>query len=163
MSLFCLIPDKKSYKNFPVYIDPELINQITNLKLGQQHKLAQKAYKFLSINIDSTKLEKSLMEVINIDKQKDIEDQYILLYATNIMMKELFGMHTTEFCARRKMLGLARENQHRPKHCNEETDAIIWNEWKNNEHLKVVSRYLVIAEKTEQPLNIIYSAIKRHS
>lgn len=161
-TVFNLIPDINIIPPGLLTLSDSLIEKLSRLTLKDQHYIACRAANFLSIHIDEQVLTRLLCDVKRTDEEQELEDQYIHSYATNTMMRELFGMHTTEFCARCKVLGLAGQGQHRPQYCDEATELLIWKFWKKFEHLDERTRYLKVAEVTGQPLNIVWPAIKRH-
>ncbi len=161
-SLFHQIPNEKNRHCPKIGMNDELASRLTSLSLSELRALTLKAERFLTIRIDKPVLEQILLEVANDDDNSELQDQFLYHYATNTMMREFFGMHTTEFCARRKLLGLAGKGQHRPQYCDEETEIRIWKQFQRFGHLDIRQRYLKVAEITGQPLNIVWPAIQRH-
>lgn len=144
-------------------IDNDLLYKLRKLDAYGQKLIASKASKFLSLNIDNHELQKQINNLDNQIHERELEDKYLTLQAPCKLMRELFGMHTTEFCSRRKILGLAGQGQHRPLYCNQETELAIWHYWKKTEGLDGRERYLLIAQETEQPINVIWAAAKRYN
>ena len=138
-------------------IDSDLLYKLRKLDAYGQKLITSKADTFLSIRIDNHELQKQINNLDNQIRERELEDKYLTLQAPCKLMRELFGMHTTEFCSRRKFLGLAGQGQHRPPYCNQETELVIWNYWKETEELDGRERYLLIAQKTEQPINVTVS------
>lgn len=143
-------------------IDDELATRLSELTYSEVNTITSKANQFLTVRVDADSLERLIFDAKNKTEDNDLQDQFLYNYATSAMMREFFGMHTVEFCARRKALGLAGHGQHRPQHCNEETEVMIWNYYQSTEDLEIRKRYLKVSELTGQPLNIVYPAIKRH-
>jgi len=143
-------------------IKNELFERLKHLRPNEHVYLLEHASRFLTISFDASSIEQLLNEAQEKNRERELEDQFLYSQATNTMMRELFGMHTTEFCARRRVLGLAGQGQHRPQYCDEETEILIWRQWKKYESLEERQRYLSVAEAACQPLNIVWPAIKRH-
>ncbi len=162
VSLFQQIPSEGNQHCPKIGINGELASLLTSLTLSELHSVALKAERFLTVRIDKPVLEQALLEVASEDDNIELQDQFLYDYATNRMMREFFGMHTTEFSARRKIMGLAGKGQHRPQYCDEETEILIWKQFQRYDHLDIRQRYLKVAEVTGQPLNIVWPAIQRH-
>lgn len=143
-------------------INNDLLYKLRKLDAYGQKLITLKADTFISISIDNRELEKQINTLNNKICERELEDQYLSLQAPCKLMRELFGMHTTEFCLRRKFLGLAGQGQHRPPYCNQDTELTIWRRWKETEDMDDRKRYLFIAKKTEQPINVIWAAAKRY-
>lgn len=162
VSLFNQIPNRKNQHCTSIGITDDLASRLVNLSLTKLHAVAAKAERFLTVRIDKPILEQLLLDAANDSDNVELQDQFLYAYATNTMMREFFGMHTTEFCARRKLLGLAGKGQHRPQYCDEETEVLIWEQFQRLDHLEIRQRYLKVSEVTGQPLNIVWPAIQRH-
>lgn len=147
---------------FTIDISDELVSQLSQLSLTELQAVIKRSSRFMTITIDSPVLTTVLQEVANDGENAELQDQFIYHRATAKMMREFFGMHTTDFCARRKRLGLAHLGQHRPPVCDEENEVLFWREYQRLKHLEIRHRYLKIAENTGQPLNVIWPAIQRH-
>lgn len=153
----------EEYPELPeiIGIDNNLLYKLRKLDAYGQKLIASKADTFLSICIDNDQLQKQINNLDNQIRERELEDQHLKLQAPCKLMGELFGMHSTEFCSRRKFLGLSG-GQHRPPYCDQATELIIWNHWKATEDLDDRERYLLIAQKTEQPINVVWAAAKRY-
>ena len=143
-------------------IDSDLLYKLRKLDAYGQKLISSKADAFLSLAMNNHELQKQVDKLDSLINEREIEDQHLKLQAPCKLMRELFGMHTTEFRARRKFLGLAGKGQHRPPYCDEETELAIWNSWKATEGIDDRERYLLIAQKVEQPINVIWAAAKRY-
>jgi hypothetical protein len=143
-------------------INNDLLYKLRKLDAYGQKLITSKADTFLSLSIDNHELQKQINNLNNKIRERELEDLYLTSQAPCKLMRKLFGMHTTEFCLRRKFLGLAGQGQHRPPYCNQETELTIWRYWKETEGLDSRERYLLIAQKTEQPINVIWAAAKRY-
>lgn len=143
-------------------IDDALATTLSKLTFAEVRTIASRANRFLTIHIDAESLEQLISHAANDRADSELQDRFLYNYATSAMMREFFGMHTTEFCNRRKILGLAGQGQHRPQYCNEETEIAIWTHFQANNDIEIRERYLKVSELTGQPLNIVYPAIKRN-
>ncbi len=145
-------------------IGETLSDRLFTLSNTDRQQLVTYSSRFLSVNINEHELSAVLDKIETISEKRELEDQFLYACATNSMMRDFFGMHTTEFCARRKILGLERQGQHRPQYCDEKTEAVIWIQWKKSENEKDIrKRLLIVSETACQPLNVVWSSIKRNS
>ena len=143
-------------------INNDLLYRLRKLNSYGQKSITSKADEFLSIGIDSDELQNQIDGLAEQVCERELEDEYIQRLAPCKLMRQLFGMHATEFSQRRKFLGLAKQGQHRPRYCNKDTEFSIWQQWKNTEDMDERERYLWVAKKTDQPLNLIYAAVKSY-
>lgn len=162
VSLFNLIPSSKIRKDTALGITDELANRLSEITLSDIRCIASRADRFLSIRVDISALEQTLADLARHKKETALQDEYLCNQATYTMMRDLFGMHTTEFSSRRKLLGLAGKGQHRPQYCDEKTEIMIWKVWEQFGDLELRERYLKVAKTTGLPLNIIRPAIDRN-
>lgn len=150
----------KSFFTFDV--PDELVSRLSNMSLSDLRAIAKHSSRFITVRIDPPELDAAMHLVANDSENAELQDQLILHKATATMMRKFFGMHTTEFCARRKRLGLTHEGQHRPLIFDEDTEALVWKEFQQLHHLEIRHRYLKVAENTGLPLNAIWSVIQKY-
>lgn len=149
------LPDLLSIHN-------DLLYRLRKLNSYGQKSITSKEDEFLSIEIDSDELQNQIDSLAEQVCERELEDEYIKRLAPCKLMRQLFGMHATEFSQRRKFLGLSKQGQHRPRYCNKDTELAIWQQWKNTEGMDERERYLLAAKKTDQTLNLIYAAVKSY-
>lgn len=162
ISLLNLIPSLKNGQRVSYGLNEHLSSRLCQFSISDLDFIASRASRYLTVCVDAPELERVLAEISQKKEDEMLQDELLSLHATFSMMRELFGMHTTEFSARRKSLGLAGIGQHRPQSCNEETENAIWNAWQKYYDLDIRRRYLNVANVTEQPLNVVWSAVKRY-
>jgi len=143
-------------------IDNDLLHRLRKLDAYGQKIIASKASTFLFAGINNGELQKQINSLADQLYEKELEDEYLMRQAPYKLMQELFGMHTVEFCQRRKLLGLFRQGQHRPSYCDEETESLILQHWRETKRLNMKLRYLMIAKKINQPINSIWAVAKKH-
>lgn len=143
-------------------IHNELLYRLRKLNAYGQNIIASKADEFLCVKIDDDELQHQINNLAEQVAERELEDEYIKCLAPCKLMRQLFGMHATEFSQRRKFLGLSKQGQHRPRYCNKDTEFAIWQHWKKTEGMDERKRYLLVAKKTDQPLNLIYAAVKSY-
>lgn len=144
-------------------LNNDLLHRLRKLDSFGQKLITAKADKYLSIEINSEELQKQIDGLAEKIFDRELEDEHLTHHTPCKLMRELFGMHATEFCLRRKFLGLAGQNQHRPLYCDNDTELTIWKYWKETENMSDRERYLFIAKKMDKPINIIWAAARRYS
>jgi len=160
MSIFSLLEECPELPDI-LDIHNDLLYRLRKLDAYGQKLIASKASQFLSVVIDNNELQKQIDNLESQVNERELEDTYLMHLAPCKLMRQLFGMHATEFSQRRKFLGLSKQGQHRPRYCDEKTELIIWQQWKKTEDIiDERERYLLVSKKTKQPINIIYAAVK---
>ncbi|MGH1486971.1 MAG: STY4526/YPO1902 family pathogenicity island replication protein [Cellvibrionaceae bacterium] len=144
-------------------IDFDLLNRLRHLDSFGQKFISLRADQFLTLKIDPDELQIQLDSLQDEITSRALEDEYLLRQAPSRLMRELFGMHTTEFCLRRRYLNLSGTGQHRPPYCDKDTELLLWQHWKESEALSDRERYLTVAKQTNQPINVVWTAAKRYA
>lgn len=145
-----------------VGINAELSSELDALTCKELAAVSKSAEKFLTIQFDANQLKGAIQGVVGKRKDQDFQDAFLMNQATSQMMREFFGMHPSEFCARRRELGLDGLGIHRPPFCDEKTEVVIWRAWMRHEGDDERMRYLRVAEETMQPLSVIWTTIEQH-
>lgn len=163
--LFSQIPDFDSPKvnSSPTHhgLDSNVIDSLSKLTLEEQRFITTRAENFLNFQFNQPVLSTLLSDLQRKQKDQEIENRFILNSATSRMMGALFGMHTTEFSARRKTLGLAGKGQHRPAKCDLNIELDIIQYWHEAEQMEERERYMHVSQKSEQAFNVVWPAIQR--
>ncbi len=144
-----------------VDVEPSLLLKILNLTLEEREALVRSASRFVKVEIDMGALDRQLNHICNHTSGDNIENEFLLLGAPLAMMRELFGMHASEFSMRRRVLGLGGENRGRPK-ANEAAEVGIWDVWYQLRDLEERDRYLKTAEVTSESLLAVWAAVKKY-
>ena len=154
---------KFSSKKNTLGVKKGAMNLFSQIEFSELEYISVFSRNFIGIDIDCARLVQVLEDSHQCSETREQENQFIYNQATNIMMRKLFGMHTTEFCARREVLGLAGVGRHRPNYCNEETEILIWRTWERYQTLPDErERYLAVSKDTNQALNVVWPAINKH-
>lgn len=141
--------------------DPAVILKLLNISLEQRESLIKCARRFVTIDIDMAALDQQLNQLCQYGNNDDQENEFLLLEAPLAMMRELFGMHASEFSMRRRALGLGGENRGRPR-IDEQGEAVIWDVWHELKDLDIRERYLKTAGRTGKRLLAVWTAVKRY-
>lgn len=141
-------------------LDEDELLQLSQLSLAQQRHLIHHAHRYLRVTIDEQALRRTLQDLNASKVNHELENEYLLLGATLRMMRDLFGMHASEFSRRRQLLGMGGQDIGRPKQCTEKTEHIIWHQWQAHDHLGDRERFLTVAEKTGESLQTIWRAVQ---
>ncbi len=135
---------------------------LSNLTLGQQKFLVEKAEQFMHIQLDLDNLRLKLKEIRELEDLKELENKHLLLGAPLCLMRRLFGLHAAEFSHRRKLLNIGGTSNGRPKHCDEHTEHAIWKSWDSLENIDERYRFVQVAENTGLDLHQVWVALKDH-
>jgi hypothetical protein len=141
-------------------LDDETVGLLVALDFSDQASLIKDAEKYLNLSIDIEALRKQLRKVESLRRDRETEDYYLIKYAPYRLMNQLFGMHATEFSQRRKRLGIDGKSG-RPVLCDERTDNLIWELWQRHKNLDLKSRYIKVAELSNQNIDTIWTSLQR--
>lgn len=141
-------------------LDDETVGLLVALDFNDQASLIKDAEKYLNLSIDVEALRKQLRKVESLRQDRETEDYYLIKYAPYRLMNQLFGMHATEFSQRRKRLGIDGKSG-RPVLCDEQTDNLIWELWQHHKNLDLKSRYIKVAELSNQNIDTIWTSLQR--
>ena len=138
----------------------EIIDIMSKLNLAEQHSLIHRAHRFLSIEVDTTALQRQLSELEVLREEKELEDKYLFMGAPLVLMQRLFGTHAADFSRRRSALSIRGVGTGRPLACDEETELQIWKLWEIHQGVEERLRFIMIAEDAGIDLHIIWGALK---
>lgn len=141
-------------------LDDETVSLLVSLDFNDQVSLIKSAEKYLNLAINAEALRSQLRKVENLRRDRETEDYYLIKYAPYRLMNQLFGMHATEFSLRRKRLGIDGKSG-RPLLCDEQTDSLIWELWQQHKDLDLKSRYIKVAELSNQNIDTIWASLQR--
>ncbi|WP_299772470.1 STY4526/YPO1902 family pathogenicity island replication protein [uncultured Pseudoteredinibacter sp.] len=144
------------------HLDDDLIFMLSNLTLGQQRFLIERAHNFIDISLKINVLKSKINELKDHSTTREIEDTYLLHGAPLCLMKRLFGIHATEFSRRRKLLNLAGSGSGRPRLTDENTEHTVWKHWQSFSNLRERERFIRTAEKTGLDLHVVWTSLKDH-
>lgn len=162
LSLFNLIPHVTPKKLLTLGIEQDLASKIEEFSLSDIHAIASRAENFLSISINKSVLDQCLKDNERHRDEAELHDEMLARHATFRMMKDLFGMSTSEFCARRKRLGMKGEGQHRPHYCEVEDSLDIYEAWLLYAELDIPQRYLKVSDTTGFSLKVIRQSVEKN-
>ncbi|MEE8058261.1 MAG: STY4526/YPO1902 family pathogenicity island replication protein [Pseudomonadales bacterium] len=161
-SLIALLESIQADKLQDLTLSDEVIDYISELNLTQQNTLILRSHNFLKVTIDPSALQRQLEEVEEMHKERELEDQHLLLGAPLVLMRRLFGMHASEFSRRRRVLNIQGTASGRPPLCKETDEHQIWNLWESYSNTEERLRFIAIAETTGFDLHLIWSALREH-
>ena len=141
--------------------DQELL-RLSKLTLSQQRYLIRHADELLSITIEARGLRRRLKELESINALREIEDRFLSMGAPHVLMRRLFGMHASEFSGRRQLLNLGGTATGRPKACSEQTEHLIWHQWRKHSDLDERDRFIAVVQTTGEDLHTIWHALRDH-
>lgn len=150
--------DFKAIKDLDFTIDE--IRQISQLPVKAIQHLARMSGHFLDIKTDHSCFNKIMAHLHHELADDALQDDLLRSEAPITMMSTLFGMSTTEYLQRQKLLGIPSRGAGRPSLPNEETQVAIWESWIKTEGLPLPQRYLTVGKETEQPLRALWSLIQ---
>lgn len=141
----------------------EEVKALQNLRMPEWQQVVQHGNGFVRIDIDHELLQRVLERVELVREEDEQQNLMLRMLAPLPMMREIFGMHSTEYSGRRKMLGLEGTAVGRPPSCEEATEVNVWTAWQETEHIRPLwLRFVTVAEATEKPLNVIWQVVRRH-
>lgn len=144
----CIVSDKQ-------------VEMILHLNLTQQSSLIKRAGHYLKLELDKEALDKQLLEIDKRNKEREIENQFLLLGAPLILMRRLFGMHASDFSRRRNGLYIRGSGSGRPINCEERMERTLWQHWKEfDDAIDERARFLRLSELTNLDLHIIWNALR---
>ena len=139
----------------------DVIAALATLDVNEKIELVRHASKYMKLSIDIDALERQINRIENLRDDRELENYFLIKYAPFKLMNSLFGMHATEFSHRRKRLGVDGKSG-RPNYCDEETEALVWNLWKQSENLELKERYIKTAELSNQNIDTVWSILQRY-
>ena len=145
-----------------IKIKGDVLLKLLSLTVVEREALVDVANQFVKVDIDIEALDRQLNHICNHANGDKLENEFLMLGAPVSMMRELFGMHATEFSQRRNALGLKGENRGRPK-VNNDAELAIWDIWYQLRDVELRERYLKAAELTGENLLSVWTAVKKYN
>ena len=140
----------------------KLIAILSELNLPQQKWLIHRADRYLTLQLDSSALERQLKELENKQEVHELENTCLLLGAPRTLMRRLFGMHASEFTRRREILNLKGNSMGRPPQCDEAMEHKVWLLWQSHEELDIRHRFITTAEEADLDLHMVWGALREY-
>ena len=150
--------DIKAIKDLDFTVDE--IRQLSQLSVKSIKHLTRLSGHFLEIKTDHDCFRKIMAHLLQESVNDDLQDELLRLEAPITMMQTLFGMSTTEYIQRQKLLGISGHGAGRPKLPSDEEQITIWESWIKTEGKPLPERYHQIAEEMKQPLRVLWSLIQ---
>jgi len=136
------------------------IRQLSQLPVKSIKHLSRLSGHFLKVKTDHDCFRKIMAHLTQELESDALQDELLQLEAPITMMQTLFGMSTTEYIQRQKLLGISGRGAGRPKIPSDEEQITIWENWTKTEGDALPKRYQQIAEEMQQPLRILWSLIQ---
>ena len=150
--------DLKAIKDLDFTVDE--IRQLSQLPVKAIKHLARMSGHFMEIKTDHNCFNKIMVHLRQELANDALQDELLRLEAPITMMNTLFGMSTTEYIQRQKLLGIPGRGAGRPALPSDEEQVTIWESWVKTEGLPLPERYLQVARETERPLRALWSLIQ---
>lgn len=150
--------DLKAIKDLDFTVDE--IRQLSQLPVKAIKHLARMSSHFLEIKTDHSCFSKIMAHLRHELANDALQDELLRLEAPITMMNTLFGMSTTEYIQRQKLLGIPGCGAGRPPLPSDEEQVAIWESWVKTEGLPLPERYQRVGQETGQPLRALWSLIQ---
>lgn len=150
--------DLKAIKDLDFTVDE--IRQLSQLPVKAIKHLARMSSHFLEIKTDHSCFRKIMAHLHHELANDALQDDLLRLEAPITMMNTLFGMSTTEYIQRQKLLGITGCGAGRPALPSDEEQIVIWESWIKTEGLPLAERYQHVGKETGQPLRALWSLIQ---
>ena len=144
-------------------IDPCILAKIAKLNSMGKYHVAEKANCYLTITVNEKDLAEQIELFNRLGKHHQLQDYFLLQQAPFDMMQALFHFTCNQFSWRRRMLGVYKQDSHRPPYCEPEEEQEIWQHLYHYRHLDETDRYLKAAELSGVTLQKVWSAAKTYS
>lgn len=141
-------------------LTPEEVHQLTQLSVKALRHFSKLSGHFLTIKTDHECFSKMMKHLQMEMEQETVIDELIIHEAPITMMIELFGMSSSEYIQRQKLLGVPQRGAGRPAALDDDTQAEVWHRWKATEPLPPLERYLAVSRETSLPLRSLWSLIQ---
>lgn len=138
-------------------LTPEEVQQLAGLNVKALRYLAKLSGHFLTIKTDHDCFAKMMRHLETEMAQESLIDELLQQGAPYTMLKALFGLSTSEFTRRQKLLGMPQRGAGRPHALDEETQGRVWEAWRATEKLPLGERYLALSRTTELPIMSLWS------
>lgn len=137
------------------------VHQLSQLSVKALRHLSRLAGHFIVVKTDHDCFAKMMNHLHYEIENEALQDELIHHEAPIIMMNCLFGMSSSEYIQRQKLLGVPRRGAGRPAMLEEEDETRVWQSWANtDESLPLPQRYLQVAQETRLPLRTLWSLIQ---
>lgn len=143
-------------------MESNLMLKLLGLSLTEREALTKVASRFIKVEVDTEAMNRQLQSICDHSEGDKLENNFLIQGAPVAMMRELFGMHATEFSRRRSILGLKGENRGRPK-SNADAEVEIWDIWYDLRDYELRERYLKAAQLTGESMLTIWTAVKKYN
>lgn len=150
--------DLKAIKDLDFTIDE--IRQLSQLPVKAIKHLARMSSHFLEIKTDHSCFNKIMIHLHQELASDALQDELLRLEAPITMMSTLFGMSTTEYLQRQKLLGIPGRGAGRPALPSDDEQIAIWESWVKTEGMSLPERYQQVGQETGQPLRALWSLIQ---
>lgn len=145
-------------------LDIDTINMLYKLKPEQLHSLSKTYIKSkvssAAFGIDASTISNIINVAANESEMLDILDQYIIHGASKLMIEKFFGVRSTQFATRKRILGVTTNNKGRKKYISDNEKRDIYNAFTETDEQDERRRYLQVALKTNQSLHNVYVTIQ---
>ncbi len=150
--------DLKAIEDLDFTVDE--VQQLSQLPIKALKHLARLSGHFMAVKTDHDCFAKVIAHLNRELENDTLQDELLRHQAPIIMMNTLFGMSTTEYIQRQKVLGIPRQGAGRPPLPSDDEQAAIWHSWVKTEGLSLPQRYLEVACETDLPLRALWSLIQ---
>ncbi len=150
--------DLKAIQDLDFTIDE--VRQLSQLPVKALKHLSRMSSHFMEVKTDHSCFAKIMAHLQRELESDALQDELMHHQAPIIMMNSLFGMTTTEYIQRQKLLGIPRQGAGRPSHPSDDEQSAIWHSWIKTEGAPVAERYLKVGQETGHPLRILWSLIQ---
>ena len=141
----------------------DTINMLHKLKPEQLHSLSKTYMKTKVgksvLGIDATTISNIINAAANESEMLDVLDEYIIHGASKRMVKDFFGIRSTQFAARKRILGVPT-TRGRKKYITDDEKREIYDAFTETKEPDERRKYLEVAKKTNQSLHNVYVIIQ---
>ena len=142
-------------------LSPPQIERIGRLSLAEMNELSTFGSHFMDIKVDAESFERALAVLGRRLGENTVTERLLRAGACYPVMKELTGMETREFVARRQMLGLANTGNRRAAKPDAEGQHRICKAWVGSSgEADAKLRLLAVHEATGFPVRAIWPVVR---
>lgn len=141
-------------------LTPEEVHQLTQLNVKALRHFSKLSGHFLTIKTDHDCFSKMMKHLQMEMEQEAVIDELIEHEAPITMMIELFGMSSSEYIQRQRLLGVPQRGAGRPAALDDEIQVEVWRQWKATQHQPQLERFLTVSRETGLPLRSLWSLIQ---